>query len=293
MIGPENIYLINVGDSRAIIISKEGRVLEFTRGTMLVSMYPITICCLDHKPNVRKEKERIYRAGGRVTEHPDDVPRVQDMLAVSRAFGDYSIDKHIIPPSPDIIEHGKGDKSPAAYVILACDGLWDVMSNEDVAQFVAKRVEHSSLETIAGQLLDHALQLNTMDNVSVYLIKLWKRNIFVVFSSQLNSFLCHSNRKSRLVSNNFIGLRSEADVNEPVDEADYECVYSNEELVESEKRNEGMRSLLINKRNCCRCLVRIFERNVGMFIRWWRGVLIAVNPLKDPSEEEEQCTKNH
>jgi serine/threonine protein phosphatase PrpC len=128
--------------------------------------------CLDHKPNVRKEKERICRAGGRVTQHVDDVPRVQDLLAVSRALGDYSIDKQLIPASPDILEYAKDDKSKAAYVILACDGLWDVMSNEEVASFVVKRVTNTSLEGIVSQLLDHALQLETMDNVSIYIIKL-------------------------------------------------------------------------------------------------------------------------
>ncbi|CAF0767470.1 unnamed protein product [Adineta steineri] len=157
LIGPENIYLINVGDSRAIIISDDGHILEFTK---------------DHKPNVQKEKERICKAGGRVTEYEDDVARVEDQLAVSRALGDYAIDKHLIPASPDIIQCQKSPKSKAAYIILACDGIWDVMSNEEVAQFLIKRISNTSLQDIASQLLDHCLKLETMDNMSIYIVKL-------------------------------------------------------------------------------------------------------------------------
>ncbi|UJR34353.1 hypothetical protein I4U23_021757 [Adineta vaga] len=157
LIGPEHIYLINLGDSRAIIISKDGKVLEYTK---------------DHKPNVRKEKERILKAGGHVTQMLGDVARVEDQLAVSRALGDYSIDKHLIPASPDIIQFERNSKSTANFLILACDGVWDVMSNEQVASFVIQRISNTSLENIASQLLDHCLHLQTMDNTSVYIIQL-------------------------------------------------------------------------------------------------------------------------
>ncbi|CAF1382393.1 unnamed protein product [Adineta ricciae] len=158
LIGPEHIYLINLGDSRAIIISNDGKVLEYTK---------------DHKPNNRKEKERILKAGGHVTQHSGDVARVEDQLAVSRALGDYSIDKHLIPASPAIIQFAKNPNSQGEYLILACDGIWDVMSNEQVASFILQRISlNSSLENIASQLLDHCLKLQTMDNMSVYIIKI-------------------------------------------------------------------------------------------------------------------------
>ncbi len=127
---------------------------------------------IDHKPNVRKEEERIRRAGGRVTKYGNDVARVENLLAVSRALGDYSLDKHLIPASPDIIQFSKESSSSAAFVILACDGIWDVMNNEEVANFVLKRISNTSLENIASQLLDHCLKLETMDNMSIYIIKI-------------------------------------------------------------------------------------------------------------------------
>lgn len=117
-----------------------------------------------------KERERIYRAGGHVTQYGDDVPRVESYLAVSRALGDYSLDKHLIPPSPDIIQYPK--QSNVSFVVLACDGVWDVMSNEDVAQFIRNKLTQTSLTDIVQQLLDHCLQLQSMDNISLYIIKL-------------------------------------------------------------------------------------------------------------------------
>jgi serine/threonine protein phosphatase PrpC len=60
----------------------------------------------------------------------------------------------------------------AAFIILACDGIWDVMTNEQVASFVSKRISNTSLQDIASQLLDHCLKLETTDNMSIYIIKI-------------------------------------------------------------------------------------------------------------------------
>lgn len=100
-----------------------------------------------------------------------DVARVERILAVSRALGDYSIDKQIIPPSPDVIQCSLKSSSPS-FVILACDGLWDVLDNEQVAKFVSEKCSKTSLQDIAAQLVDQAFQLGTMDNISIYIIKI-------------------------------------------------------------------------------------------------------------------------
>lgn len=114
--------------------------------------------------------ERIHKAGGRVTQYKNDVARVQDQLAVSRALGDYSLDKRLIPASPDIIQYP--NNSSAAFIILACDGIWDVMTNEQVASFISEKVSNTSLEDIISQLLDQCINLESTDNMSVYIIKL-------------------------------------------------------------------------------------------------------------------------
>ncbi|CAF1261995.1 unnamed protein product [Rotaria sordida] len=155
LIGPKNIFLINVGDSRAIIISKDGQVLASTK---------------DHKPTVKKEQERIRKAGGHLTQSPGDVLRVENQLAMTRVLGDYSLDKNIIPAVPDIIQYVRD--SSAAYLILACDGIWDVMDNEQVAKFVSERIPNTALDNIISQLFDQCLQKESSDNMTAYIVQL-------------------------------------------------------------------------------------------------------------------------
>ncbi|CAF1209101.1 unnamed protein product [Rotaria sordida] len=155
LIGPLYIYLINLGDSRGIIISNNGQVLASTK---------------DHKPSVEQEKKRIEKAGGRVTQCENDVPRVEYKLAISRTLGDYTLDKRFIPASPDIIQYPIN--SSASFVIIACDGIWDVMTNEQVAQFVSQKASNTSIQDIASQLLDQSFILGSTDNMSIYIIKI-------------------------------------------------------------------------------------------------------------------------
>jgi serine/threonine protein phosphatase PrpC len=88
---------------------------------------------------------------------------------MTRVLGDFSMDKHIVPPMADIIEYPRN--SLASFVILACDGIWDVMTNEDVALFVIQRLSTNKLEEITSQLLDECLHRKSTDNMSVYIIK--------------------------------------------------------------------------------------------------------------------------
>jgi serine/threonine protein phosphatase PrpC len=156
LIGPEQIYLINIGDSRAIVISNDGHVLA---------------CTEDHKPDDPAEQERIHEAGGTISKPcAGDVLRVDNQLAMTRVLGDFSMDKHVVPPMADIVQYPRN--SSAAYVVLACDGIWDVMTNEDVASFIIERAATTTLDNIASHLLDECLRRTSTDNMSVYIIKL-------------------------------------------------------------------------------------------------------------------------
>ncbi|CAF1378459.1 unnamed protein product, partial [Rotaria sordida] len=155
LISPKKIYLINIGDARAIIISNSGEVLVSTH---------------DHKPDDPNEEERIHEAGGQITQKSSkDVLRVERRLAMTRVLGDFSIDKNIVPPIPDIIIYSR--KSSAAFIIIASDGIRNVMSNEQFASFVFQRISIIKLDQIASQLLDHCLEKQSRDNMSVYIIK--------------------------------------------------------------------------------------------------------------------------
>lgn len=139
-ISPENIYIANCGDSRAILC-RNGAPIFTTQ---------------DHKPILPGEKERIINAGGSVM-----CQRVNGSLAVSRALGDYEYknvkDKgqceQLVSPEPEIFCL---DRDPAdEFLVLACDGIWDVMSNEDVCNYVQSRLKITSdLEKVANSLMD-------------------------------------------------------------------------------------------------------------------------------------------
>ena len=129
--------------------------------------------CLDHKPTVRKEQQRIHEAGGTIAKMShNDVLRVEGQLAMTRALGDFALNKDVIPPIADIFEQSR---KSAAYVVLACDGIWDVMSNEEVAAFVCKRAANTGkLDAIAAELLDECLRRESSDNMTIYIVKLWQ-----------------------------------------------------------------------------------------------------------------------
>ncbi|CAF1204422.1 unnamed protein product [Didymodactylos carnosus] len=164
LIGPEQIYLVNIGDSRALLVSKDGHILRTTK---------------DHKPDDEEELKRIEDAGGKVQRNTGDVPRVENLLAITRVLGDFILSKEIVPPMADIIEYPRSsDEERVEFIVLACDGVFDVMTNEDVGQFIIKHLKQksSNLKKLCVQLLDECLKRNSTDNMSVYIIRLNDNN---------------------------------------------------------------------------------------------------------------------
>ena len=115
-------YIVaNLGDSRAILI-RSGKPVPMS---------------VDHKPFDDKEKARIERAGGKVF-----WGRVNGKLAVSRAIGDFvhkgeenvKPENQMVTILPDVKTFDR--KKEDSFVVLACDGVWDVLSNEDVCNLL-------------------------------------------------------------------------------------------------------------------------------------------------------------
>jgi len=145
------IVCANAGDSRAIMCRK-GKVVELSH---------------DHKPNEEIELARINAAGGTVQAAPCGqrmLYRVNGNLSLSRSIGDLEYKKRAdLPPeaqaitsTPDIItaELRKGDE----FIVLACDGIWDVKCNEYVVKFVRKHIaDGMPLQNIAEALLDDCI----------------------------------------------------------------------------------------------------------------------------------------
>ena len=143
LISPTQIYFANCGDSRAVL-SRNGRVAFATQ---------------DHKPTNPTEKERIQNAGGSVM-----IQRVNGALAVSRALGDFEYKSsdskgqcdQLVSPEPDVTAEDRSDGDE--FIVLACDGIWDVMTNEEVCDFVRDRLRITAdLVSIANLIVDTCL----------------------------------------------------------------------------------------------------------------------------------------
>ncbi|XP_065878690.1 probable protein phosphatase 2C 24 [Euphorbia lathyris] len=106
---PSKIIVANCGDSRAVLC-RNGKPVPLST---------------DHKPDRPDELNRIQAAGGRVIYW--DCPRVLGVLAMSRSIGDNYLKPYVsCEPEVTITERTAEDEC----LVLASDGLWDVVSNE-------------------------------------------------------------------------------------------------------------------------------------------------------------------
>ena len=144
----------------------------------------VTLSTVDHKPNHPSERTRIEAAGGFVSN--DNPARLQGMLALSRMIGDFNYKQNpALGPGeqmgsciPEIFtaEANEGD-----LVILACDGIFDVLSNNELARQVRLRIKHQldagapepDLAKIASDIVSLCLtRLDSKDNMSLCIVVL-------------------------------------------------------------------------------------------------------------------------
>ena len=100
----------------------------------------------DHKPNSEIESTRITKAGGFV-EATNGFFRVNGNLNLSRSIGDLKYkqstdlppEAQIITAEPDVLKHTLDPKDE--FFIVACDGVWDVLSNQEAVDFVRTRIQ--------------------------------------------------------------------------------------------------------------------------------------------------------
>jgi serine/threonine protein phosphatase PrpC len=120
--GTRTLVSANIGDSRGVL-SRNGAAIDLTR---------------DHKPNDDKEKARILAMGEKIEwDHYCKVHRVRN-LSLSRAIGD-RFAKPAVSGEVEIQSFPIYDKKDE-FIVLASDGLWDVMSSQDVVTYVHKRL---------------------------------------------------------------------------------------------------------------------------------------------------------
>lgn len=151
------ISIINLGDSRGVICRNNCAI-------------PLS---KDHKPSWPEEKYRIEKLNGKIYLDKYDDWRIHD-LSVSRAFGDIYAHPHVCQ-TPDIFNYLISPKDK--FVVLACDGLWDVLSNQDVINYILYNCYNDSLSErtnkdidISKKLAEYAIKKGSTDNISIIII---------------------------------------------------------------------------------------------------------------------------
>jgi protein phosphatase 2C family protein 2/3 len=157
------LFVANTGDSRAVLC-RRGRSIELST---------------DHKPPA--EAERIASAGGFV----DSEGYLNGCVSVSRALGDWQLccanklplkthpeNGHPSGPltaEPDVRVHALTEEDE--FVILACDGLWDVLSSQGAVE-LARQVlrQHNDPARLAAELAKEALRRHSGDNVTCVVV---------------------------------------------------------------------------------------------------------------------------
>uniref|UniRef100_A0A7S0TR29 PPM-type phosphatase domain-containing protein n=1 Tax=Hemiselmis andersenii TaxID=464988 RepID=A0A7S0TR29_HEMAN len=165
------LHVANLGDARAVL-SRGGRAM------------PLSV---DHKPDAEAERMRIENANGkvewrgcwRVMTSNGGNPRG---LAVSRAFGDmdWKVPHALVESTPDVMSVELNGRDE--FVIVGCDGVWDVLQNQDAVDIARRHLSGMRKESggdvaaaaAAQQIASHALGLGSMDNVTVVVMAfLW------------------------------------------------------------------------------------------------------------------------
>ena len=137
------LYTANVGDSR-IVLFRNGNSIRLT---------------YDHKASDTLEMQRVEQAGGLIMKS-----RVNGMLAVTRSLGDKFFDSLVVgSPFTTSVEITYEDK----FLILACDGLWDVIDDQDACELIKDITEPNEAAKV---LVRYALENGTTDNVTVMVV---------------------------------------------------------------------------------------------------------------------------
>ncbi|KAL6851718.1 hypothetical protein ACP4OV_020282 [Aristida adscensionis] len=169
-----HVVVANCGDSRVVLC----------RGKEPV---PLSI---DHKPDRKDERARIEAKGGKVIQW--NGYRVSGILAMSRSIGDRYLKPFIIPkPEVTVVPRARDDDC----LILASDGLWDVISNEEACKVARRQIQmwhknnsvavslsdevdgstDPAAQAAADYLMRLALKKGTEDNITVIVVDLKPR----------------------------------------------------------------------------------------------------------------------
>ncbi|KAE8722075.1 putative protein phosphatase 2C 66 [Hibiscus syriacus] len=199
-------YLVigNVGDSRAGLGTRD-------KDDSLTAVQ-LTV---DLKPNLPAEAERIRRCKGRVFALADEpeVTRVwlpnndSPGLAMARAFGDFCLKDFGLISMPEVSYRHLSEKDE--FVVLATDGIWDVLSNKEVVDIISSAPARSSaaraLVEVAVRAWRYKYPTSKVDDCAV---------VCLFLDSNLNNLSIASNAKTK------VQPVSESQVDDDIDDVD-------------------------------------------------------------------------
>ena len=142
------VHCANCGDTRASLISP----MKFKR------------LSYDHRADDEEEKRRVQNSGGTIINN-----RVMGALMLSRAFGDFELKSFGVKCEPyySYTEIDLNEKNQ--FVILACDGVWDLNTESDFQQLI---MFCNDSEMLCSTIIKNTLRKDAWDNLSVFAIKL-------------------------------------------------------------------------------------------------------------------------
>ncbi|KAK7329613.1 hypothetical protein VNO77_23783 [Canavalia gladiata] len=148
-----HLLVANAGDCRAVLC-RRGVALDMSQ---------------DHRPSNKPEHDRVLELGGFI-----DDGYLNGCLSVTRALGDWdlkfplgSASPLIAEPEVQVVTLTEDDE----FLIIGCDGLWDVMSSQDAVSLVRRGLRrHDDPQLCTRELVKEALRLHTSDNLTVIVI---------------------------------------------------------------------------------------------------------------------------
>ena len=143
------IYCANVGDSKCFYINNKNNAFQLTE---------------DHNCSNQKEREELKKKGIMIFQN-----RVFGSLSLTRTFGDTELKKDGIECNP-YIKKILVDKEEVKYIIIASDGIWDVVSKEKLEEF-SKELKSGTSEEFCNNLVDYAMNNGSNDNISCIVLR--------------------------------------------------------------------------------------------------------------------------
>ena len=180
----KEVFVAHCGDCRAVLRTSDGETVHLTR---------------DHRAGDPGERVRVETAGGIIV---DD--RVFGVLAPTRSFGDLDMKekKGVVIAEPELVRYSVRAFPTATkkftFMILASDGVWDVMSSDAACDYVSKILSKSggNADLAAARLVATCAKYN-QDDVSACVF-VWQQQLGAELGKSPSNATSASGRKTQV-----------------------------------------------------------------------------------------------